>query len=180
MSMSSDASQNYPHPAALEIDSLLKECRSTRARRGGPGGQHRNKVETAFLIEHLPTGVAAEANERRSQEENRKVAIHRLRVRLAVVVRYKPSLHAEPSALWRKRRVGAKIEVSEAHEDYPAILAEALDRIAIADYQFAAAAQALEVSTSSLIRLIAKSSEAITVVNKERTSRNMPKLHINH
>lgn len=171
--------QNYPHPAALDVNALLKECSCTRARRGGPGGQHRNKVETAFLIEHLPTGVAAEANERRSQEENRKVAIHRLRVRLAAVVRYKPSLNAEPSVLWRKRRAGAKIEVSDAHDDYPAILAEALDCIASADYQIATAAQALGVTTSSLVRLIAKSTEAITVVNQERTSRNMPKLHIN-
>ena len=35
------------HPAALPFDALLKECEVRRLRRSGPGGQHRNKVETA-------------------------------------------------------------------------------------------------------------------------------------
>ncbi|MFN5707736.1 MAG: peptide chain release factor family protein, partial [Planctomycetota bacterium] len=61
------------HPASLPEEKLLADCDVVRTRRGGPGGQHRNKVETAVVITHRPSGVSAEANERRSQAENRKV-----------------------------------------------------------------------------------------------------------
>ncbi|MFM7739570.1 MAG: peptide chain release factor family protein, partial [Planctomycetota bacterium] len=90
-----------PHPAALPESELLAACELTRTRRGGPGGQHRNKVETAVVITHLPTGVSAEANERRSQAENRKVAIQRLRVHLALAIRDSVDTSQTPSDLWR-------------------------------------------------------------------------------
>ena len=75
------------HPAGLPRDELLRDCDVRRQRRSGPGGQHRNKVETGIFIEHTPTGVRAEATEQRSQPKNQEIAIWRLRVRLAVEVR---------------------------------------------------------------------------------------------
>lgn len=47
----------------------------------GPGGQRRNKVETAVRITHIPTGVTAYADER-SQQHSRKVAMQELEQRL--------------------------------------------------------------------------------------------------
>ena len=68
-----------PHPATLSEPVLLKQCVINFGRTSGPGGQHRNKVETAVRVEHTPTGVAAAATERRKQQENRREAIRRLR-----------------------------------------------------------------------------------------------------
>ena len=68
-----------PHPAAVPAVDLLKDCAVERTRRSGPGGQHRNKVETAIVLTHRPTGIQAEASERRSQPENLAVATFRLR-----------------------------------------------------------------------------------------------------
>lgn len=45
----------------------------------GPGGQHRNKTETACRIVHPDSGARAEASEHKSQDQNRKAAWKRLR-----------------------------------------------------------------------------------------------------
>ncbi len=86
------------HPATASPQQLWAECEVRSLRRSGRGGQHRNKVETAISLHHLPTGVRAEASERRSQAQNRSQALFRLRVNLALEVRrlcgpdYVPSL----------------------------------------------------------------------------------------
>ncbi len=162
----------------MAIELLLRECECRRTKRSGPGGQHRNKVETAFIIEHLPTGVIAEANERRSLEQNRQMAIGRLRVRLAATVRSVIEEATPLSEIWRQRTRGGKLVVSDSHEDFAALLAEAIDRLVVHGYQTSEAAKAMGVSTTSLVNLIAKSTEAMTLVNKERAARGMPKLHM--
>ena len=75
------------HPSMKPIEALLSECVQRRIRRGGPGGQRRNKVETGVLITHQPSGIEAEASERRHVKENLPLAIRRLRLALAVGVR---------------------------------------------------------------------------------------------
>ena len=49
---------------------------------GGPGGQHKNKTETAVRLTHLPSGVTVTATERRSQLQNKEAALERLCARL--------------------------------------------------------------------------------------------------
>lgn len=48
----------------------------------GPGGQHRNKRETAVRIRHLPSGVTALATEHRSQARNKALALRRLELKV--------------------------------------------------------------------------------------------------
>lgn len=116
-----------PHPASLPLDDLLSQCKSRRQRRSGPGGQHRNKVETAVVYTHIPTGVSAMASERRVQEENRKQALFRLRIRLALEVRCPARCNL--SACWKERVQAQRITISKHHNDFPAMLSEALDYI---------------------------------------------------
>ena len=164
------------HPASLSLDELLSECNIRRQKRSGPGGQHRNKVETAVFLEHTPTGVTAEASERRSQEANRQQAIVRLRMNLAVEVRSDIEPAAVPSDLWQSRCKSGKISVSAEHGDFPTILAEALDHIHAHAWDVKAAASELGCSTSQLVRLLAKEPRALIVVNQQRRERDLKPL----
>ncbi len=160
-----------PHPSRLAVEELLADCEFHRTRRSGPGGQHRNKVETAVVVEHLPTKVRAEANERRSQEQNRQVAIHRLRVKLAIELRCPAEAAASP--LWQTRTAGGKLSVNAAHDDFPALLAEALDATAQVDFDLAAAATQLGVSSSQLVKFLKTEPAALASVNRERLQRGL-------
>jgi hypothetical protein len=161
------------HPAAVPVDQLLAECDLVRTRRGGPGGQHRNKVETAVVITHRPTGLRGQAAERRSQDLNRQQALQRLRVRLAVEVR-RPIGRAEPvSPLWHSRVRGGKLSVSAEHADFPALLAEALDRFAAGDWDVVVVAPALGVSATQLVKLLKLEPAALAHLNASRVARGL-------
>lgn len=160
------------HPAALPINELLRSCTERHVRRSGPGGQNRNKVETGVVLTHDPTGVTAEASERRSQGENRLVAIRRLRRSLAVEVRL-PVPDAGASPLWRSRIRSGRIVLSEEHEDHPAILAEALDVLAAQGWDIAFAAERLDVTSSQLVKLLKTEPRALKRLNDERAKREL-------
>jgi hypothetical protein len=163
------------HPAALSDGKLLADCATRRLRRSGPGGQHRNKVETAVQLLHRPTGIVAEANERRSQAENRAVALRRLRLNLALATRTPHDEHV-PSPLWQSRCRAGRIAVATDHADFPPLLAEALDTIAARSADVKHAAQRLGCTASQLVKFLAKEPRALRMVNGWRAERGLKPL----
>jgi protein subunit release factor B len=100
---------------ALADGALLAGCEETFFVGGGPGGQHRNKTESGVRLRHALTGVVVTATERRSQAQNRAVALERLRARLEALgrepVRRRPTRRTRASQRRRvetKRRLGQK------------------------------------------------------------------------
>ena len=165
-----------PHPAGLEIETLLSQCEIRRLRRSGPGGQHRNKVETAVVICHQPTGICGEASERRSQFQNQQKAIGRLRIKLALAVRDTRCDKASPSPLWESRRTGTGISVSAAHDDFPEILAEALDVLEANEWDAKASADHLNVSATQLVKLLRREPKALAQLNVHRQQQGLTPL----
>lgn len=159
-----------PHPAALEPDVLAAQCEIRRTRRSGPGGQNRNKVETAIVMRHRPTGVAAEASERRTQGENLRTALFRLRVNLALEVRRPFGPDAATSSLWQSRCRDARIVVNPAHDDFPALLAEALDVVDACGYDLNAASERLGCSATQLLKFLKAEPRAFLILNDRRRS----------
>ncbi len=59
-----------------------KDIKIEYYRSSGPGGQRKNKKETAVRIRHIPTGITVVATESRSQARNRSLALERLKQKL--------------------------------------------------------------------------------------------------
>lgn len=163
-----------PHPASLEPSRLLKQCDLGLGRSTGPGGQHRNRRDTAVTLIHEPTGVTATATERRRQQENRIVALRRLRTKLAIEVR--TPRPPKPSELWLSRRQGRTMSVNPQHPDYPTLLAEALDVIVLMSWDVAKSAGRLGITMSQLTRLLRHEKSAFSMVNAQRVERGYPPL----
>ena len=166
-----------PHPSTIEESELLAQCEIATGRVSGPGGQHRNRVDTAVWIKHLPTEIETQATERRSQSQNRHVAIFRLRLKLACKVRTVTGRdNHRPSELWTKRRQGEKLPVNPEHTDYPALLAEAMDVVTARRFDVAGSAGVLGVTMSELTRLIRHERHAFALVNEAREAIGLAKL----
>ncbi len=162
------------HPARLPVDELLKACHVRHERRRGPGGQHRNKTESAVVIRHEPTGVEGQAAERRSQADNLRMAVRRLRLNLALRVRTATDAETAPSELWRSRCRAEKLWCSEAHEDFASLVAEALDVIAVRCGNLSSSADQLGCTPTQLAKFLSKAPAAFQEMNAVRQRNGLP------
>lgn len=166
------------HPARLPREALEALCRMEAIRSAGPGGQHRNKVHTGVRLTHLPTGEQGMATERRSQLENKHMALFRLRLRLALHHRsaprdedFGPPSAYQPSEAWCRRVYDGRLKVNPEHEDFPALLAEVLDRLLADADDLGRTAEALRISRSQLIKFLALEPAALAALNGRRQER---------
>jgi protein subunit release factor B len=97
------------HWHTLPDEQLLAQCEVQAHRASGPGGQHRNKSETAIRLVHGPSGVTAEGKDQRSREQNLRAALGRLREKLERRAwRPPPRRPTRPSAGSKRRRLDSK------------------------------------------------------------------------
>jgi protein subunit release factor B len=102
----------------LPAEALRAECEERFFVASGPGGQHRNKTETAVRLVHLPTGLMVTATERRSRERNRDEALERLREQLAEASYVAPTRHqTRPTRSSKRRRLSDKRHHGEKKRD---------------------------------------------------------------
>ena len=140
----------------MEDAVLLADCDEERFRASGPGGQRRNKVETAVRLHHRPSGLVAQAVESRSLEENRSNALRRLREQIALELRKPFDLEAPPlpPELLAHRGTDRSLGVNPRNSAYPVVVATALDALAAAGGSYAKAAHALGLTTSQFLRFL--------------------------
>ncbi|MCP4546516.1 MAG: peptide chain release factor-like protein [bacterium] len=101
--------ERRPPPYNTDPEVLEQEIEISVYRSSGPGGQHKNKTESAVRIHHPPSGVTVVATENRSQLRNRKVAMERLIERLEKLnVKRKPRHKTKIPFGVRERRLQAK------------------------------------------------------------------------
>lgn len=179
-----------PHPCCLNEADFLSQCEFTFLRRGGPGGQHRNKVSSAVVVCHQATSIVAESNERRDQHQNRRVAIARLRIQLAWLVRgYEFSANVKPeserrgspesgsvSELWSQRMLDARGVISADHWDFATILAEALDVFFQQEMEVSSAASLKQITSAQFVKLLRIDRNTLAWVNQQRQKSGFPQL----
>lgn len=106
------STQTGPFPtdmATLEREVVVEPYRSP-----GPGGQRKNRKETAVRLTHPPSGITVVATERRSQAQNREMAFARLIRRLNALNRpRKRRLPTRPPAGAVRRQKESKSRRSE-------------------------------------------------------------------
>lgn len=156
---------------------LLAFCQEHRYRASGPGGQHRNKTDSAIRLIHQPTGITVTATERRSQHENRARAIERLREAIAVQVRcpFDPAGSPLPDAL-AGLTSGGRLIIGRRDPRYLVLLAWVLDAIAALAGRVSDAAKLFGLSTSQLVGLLKDEPKRLAAANAIRAQSAMDPL----
>ena len=154
----------------LPDEALLAQCQVNAYKASGPGGQHRNKVSSAIRLYHPPTGVTAICNDSRNQHQNKRVAVQRLRAKIACQVR-RPVELAHPavgetvascifapklsrSAQRDEQAQAKRLQVGRRDHRYWAVVQFLLDLLEACGGRLAEAAELLGISTSNFTSVL--------------------------
>ena len=184
-----------PHPSVLSSEAFESRLNYRFQTRSGPGGQHRNRVATGAYVTDQPTGAIAEATEQRSQARNRREAIRRLRIRLALG--YRTSSMIQPASrrddgIERTAEMADDIFLeSDLHRrwtnskrlpglrsgDHAGVLALILNDLYAAGGQPSLVASHWHTSTGSVVRCLKTVPEAFRLINHWRSHFGRGPLH---
>ena len=167
---------------------LFDQCRFERFRASGPGGQHRNKTDSGVRLTHQPTGIAAEATERRSQHQNRAAALSRLRRAIAAGQRRAVVLegYQPPRRLQRilPRSVAAEVNrrerIGPRHADFWLGAQALLDLLDAVEGSLAEAASHVGCSTNQLGKLATSAPQLHRAANAIRERHGLSPLRAPH
>ena len=158
-------------------DALIAQCEVDRYRASGPGGQHRNKTESAVRLRHKLTGVTAIGEDSRSQAENKAHAVRRLRAAIALEVRepmrldgFAPSPRLAAFVAAGTAPLGHRTRLTG---EYWAAIGELLDLLVAGDVEIGATAQRLGITTGALSKLLLHDDHVARTVNDLRRARGM-------
>ena len=130
---------------ALSDEDLWLECENSFRKGTGNGGQKINKTSSAVRVFHAETGITVNCMESRSQSVNRKIALHKLRLRIAARIRCDdevlPAFRPDPAP-------------SVTGHLYPAWIASLFDHLARSGWDLKVAAQKFGISRSRLTKLM--------------------------
>ncbi len=165
----------------LSDEELLSQCRVERFRVSGPGGQHRNKTDSAVRLTHLPSGIQGYASERRSQHQNRAAALKRLRREIALQARrpIELELYHPPPELSRILPRGVRAEapkrdrIGPRHREFWTGARALLDLLEAAEGSVSDAAGLIGCSTGQLVKLLHSEPHLWAAANAIRERRGL-------
>ncbi|MSQ24151.1 MAG: peptide chain release factor-like protein [Chloroflexi bacterium] len=163
----------------LTDQALLAECDVDLYRASGPGGQNRNKVETAVRLRHRPSGLMVIAEESRSQAENKVRAVRRLRKAIALRVRHPISENGVPAAIAACIGRDGRLRVGQRDARYLPAAGAVLDLLVALQGNLSGSAQRLGLTTGNLSSFLTADTELLTETNRIRAGFGLRPLHNN-
>jgi peptide chain release factor-like protein len=156
---------------------LARECELDRFRGSGPGGQKRNKTESAVRLRHLPTGLVGLASDSRSQAENRMRALRRLREHAVVELRDAVGVdgYQAPAALAALVAAGTAPRGPRQRQqaEYLLGMAQLLDLFAATGCSVSETGRRLGLSTGATSKLLLGDQRIGAAANQLRAARGM-------
>lgn len=159
----------------LDDQQLMALCDMHIYKASGPGGQHRNKVSSAIRLKHRETGISATANDSRSQNDNKKLAVTRLRMNLATKIRQDIAEHELPQFLAEciftpKKSAGdvKKLDIGRKDWRFWLIGGYLLDMLDLYQGKIGDVARELNVTTGNLTTIFKKDRHLLAQVQEIR------------
>jgi hypothetical protein len=147
---------------------LLADSEVDTYRASGPGGQKRNKTESAVRLRHRPSGLSVIAEESRSQAENRARALRRLRKALALHLREPPKDGSPPAEISACLDKNGRLNVGQRDARYLPAVAVLLDYLAAESGSVSAAAKRLCLTTANLAGFVTADEDVMAEANRLR------------
>ena len=150
---------------SLPETEFIRFCTLDFFKSSGAGGQHRNKTSSAVRVTHKETGLSAEDCTERSQHRNRSNAINKLKIILALQVRLPVSAPLP------------RMECALSAPDYPLFVAKIFDLLTECSFDHKACAAKCGVSTTALLKKLARDPKIFQEFNRRRELLGLPKLN---
>lgn len=143
---------------------LLEHSRQEFFVATGNGGQKRNHTNTAVRICHLPSGVVVTDCETRSQQRNREIALHKLRLEIAMKIRG-PELPQPDCGM------------NMNNPKYPLLVAWLMDVVVKSELEPRIVAEKTGLSRTGILKLLARDTQLWQYFNRLRNKAGLSALH---
>ena len=140
----------------FEESEFLKYCLIDFYKARGPGGQKKNKTESAVRLTLKESQISATAAEDRQQSVNRTKAVKRLKLQIAFEERLPPEQ-------W-----SGQLDMNPSNKNYPLFCAILIDHCVEQNWQISSVATHYGLSTGKLIKILATSDTLWQEVNRQR------------
>lgn len=136
---------------------FILDCIQDFYKSTGNGGQKKNKTSSSVRLIHKPTGLSATSGDRRSQKENKTLALRRLRLNLAFSLREPFTFSTE-----------LQLNMNEKNPQFPMLVALLIDALQQTEWKVSETAQLIQSTTGQLIKCLKKHPTLWQFVNQQR------------
>ena len=163
--MNSVENQSWIDFLYLTDQELMEQCVLDKFRASGPGGQKKNKTDSAVRIRHVSSGLVGLSSESRSQHINRAYALRRLRLKIALTLRSNPPNVRSELEKFVQQTKNSSFTLNTRNSKYSIIVASLFDELSANNWKVSLTAKKIGVTSSSLNKFLRSNPELWRALN---------------
>ncbi len=163
--MNSVENQSWIDFLYLTDQELMEQCVLDKFRASGPGGQKKNKTDSAVRIRHVSSGLVGLSSESRSQHINRVYALRRLRLKIALTLRSNPPNVRSELEKFVQQTKNSSFTLNTRNSKYSIIVASLFDELSANNWKVSLTAKKIGVTSSSLNKFLRSNPELWRALN---------------